>query len=72
MLTAIASELHGHWSAWFEGNPESAFGGDTPTTALERLTATLDGFDVNSIVADNERTRDGHLVFVIGDVCEVL
>lgn len=26
----IVDSLHGHWSAWFEGQPESAFGGDSP------------------------------------------
>lgn len=33
----IVDHLHDHWSAWFEGNPKTAFGGDSPGTAVDRL-----------------------------------
>ena len=69
MHTAITSEHLGHWTAWLEGHPEVGFGGETPAEALRRLCETLPGFDVNSIVADHSRTRDGRLAFAIGDEC---
>lgn len=33
----IVECLHGHWSAWFDGHPELAFGGATPAEAVDRL-----------------------------------
>ena len=47
----------------------SSFGGHTPAEALRRLCETLDGFDADSLVADNARTRDGAMVFVVGEPC---
>jgi hypothetical protein len=35
----IVAESFRHWSAWFEGRPEIAFGGDSPGTAVDRLWA---------------------------------
>ncbi len=30
-------KLHGHWSAWFSGMPQFAFGGATPAESVDRL-----------------------------------
>lgn len=30
-------QLHGHWTAWWESRPETAFGGATPAEAIDRL-----------------------------------
>ena len=66
MQTAIVYESEGHFSASFEDSPFESFGGHTPTEALKRLWETLPGFDVDSLFADHERTRDGCMVFIIG------
>ena len=34
----IVEERTGQWTAWFESQPEAAFGGRTPTEAVFRLT----------------------------------
>ena len=33
----IVQQLHGHWSAWWEDEPQVAFGGATPAEAVDRL-----------------------------------
>ena len=33
----IVERLHGHWSAWFDGEPQIAFGGADPAEAVDRL-----------------------------------
>jgi len=33
----IVERLHGHWSAWFDGQPQIAFGGASPAEAVDRL-----------------------------------
>jgi hypothetical protein len=33
----IIERQHGHWSAWFDGMPQIAFGGATPAEAVDRL-----------------------------------
>lgn len=33
----IIEQQFGHWSTWFAGHPETAFGGDSPGTAVDRL-----------------------------------
>lgn len=33
----IVEERFGDWVAWFADNPEVAFGGDSPGTAVDRL-----------------------------------
>ena len=33
----IVQQLHGHWSAWWEHEPQIAFGGATPAEAVDRL-----------------------------------
>lgn len=33
----IVEEQFGHWSAWFEDQPATAFGGESPGTAVDRL-----------------------------------
>lgn len=33
----ITAELHGHWTPWFAGHAEAAFGGETEDTAIRRL-----------------------------------
>ena len=69
MPTVIATELGNRWTAWLESNPETGFGGDTPGVAVSRLLETLPAFDVSNLVADNLRTTDGRLVFLIGEPC---
>ena len=33
----IVERLHGHWSAWWEREPQIAFGGATPAEVVDRL-----------------------------------
>ena len=33
----IVQQLHGHWSAWWEYEPQVAFGGATAGEAVDRL-----------------------------------
>ena len=33
----IVERLHGHWSAWYDGEPQMASGGATPAEAVDRL-----------------------------------
>jgi len=37
----IVQLLHGHWSAWFDGEPQVAFGGATPAEAVDRLVGVV-------------------------------
>ena len=37
MPRIISEQLHGQWTAWFEGYPQIAFGGATREDAEERL-----------------------------------
>jgi len=32
----IVERLHSHWSAWFDREPQVAFGGATPAEAVDR------------------------------------
>ena len=32
-----APDCTGHWNAWLDGTPATAFGGDAPATAVARL-----------------------------------
>ena len=32
-----AQQLQGHWTAWWDCQPETAFGGATPAEAVDRL-----------------------------------
>ena len=51
-------------------SPETAFGGEWPADAIERLVATVPELDPEKIVADHEQSTDTRLVFVIeGGVC---
>ena len=65
----ICQRTNNHWSAWFEDSPETAFGGEWPADAIERLVATAPGLDVERITADHEQSSDDRLVFVLADVC---
>ena len=65
MPPIICERLHGHWSAWFIDSPETAFGGEWPADAIERLVATVPELDAEKIVADHEQSTDTRLVFVI-------
>jgi hypothetical protein len=33
----IVERLQGHWSAWYDSEPQIAFGGATPAEAVDRL-----------------------------------
>ena len=33
----IIQQLHGHWTAWWQSQPETAFGGTTPAEAVDLL-----------------------------------
>ena len=65
----ICQRTDNHWSAYFADSPETAFGGEWPAEAIQRLAATVPGLDVENITADHERSSDGRLVFVLGKVC---
>ena len=39
----IVQQLHGHWSAWWEHEPQIAFGGATTAEALDRLVGFVSG-----------------------------
>jgi len=41
----IVERLHDHWSAWFDGEPQIAFGGATPAEAVDRLVGFAAGGD---------------------------
>ena len=62
----IIVEQHlGHWSAWFSGTTQVAYGGQWPADAIRRLLDAIGGnqFDAEQIVAIDEATKDGHLEF---------
>ena len=62
----IIVEQHlSHWSAWFSGTPQVAYGGQWPADAIRRLLDALGGnqFDVEQISEIEEATRDSHLEF---------
>ena len=61
----IVEQMHGHWSAWFSGTPQVAYGGQWPADAIQRLLDAIGGdqFDAEQIVAVDESIRDGHLEF---------
>jgi hypothetical protein len=65
--TSSATRLHGHWTAWFADSPETAFGGEWPAEAIQRLVATVPGLDVERLTADHEQSLDDRLVFVLAD-----
>jgi len=46
----IVERLHDHWTAWFDGEPQIAFGGATPAEAVDRL--------VGFALLRGERTAD--------------
>ena len=58
----IAEEQHGHWSAWFEGHPETAFGGDRPDVAVSRLVQSV-GIDPAAVAARCDVATLTHLEF---------
>jgi hypothetical protein len=65
--TIVVEELHGHWSAWFQNEPATGFGGEWPSQAIDRL---LDAnnreiYDTDQMHPIEEATRDGHLEFLI-------
>ena len=39
----IVERLHCHWSAWFDGEPQIAFGGATPAEAVDRPVEFVSG-----------------------------
>lgn len=55
----------GHWSAWVENNPCTAFGGNAPAVAVERLLefASLDPMGIH---ADCSRSSLSRQVFIHG------
>ncbi|MDB5343970.1 MAG: hypothetical protein JWP89_2347 [Schlesneria sp.] len=34
--TIVVEELHGHWSTWFKNEPETGYGGESPSHAIAR------------------------------------
>ena len=58
-------DANDHWSAWIEDNPCTAFGGDTPTVAVERL-LEFAGLDAMSIHANYSRCTLTRQVFIHG------
>lgn len=62
----IIVEQHlGHWSAWFSGTPQVAYGGQWPADAIRRLLDAMGAnqFDAEQIAVIDEATRHGHLEF---------
>ena len=39
----IVERQHGHWSAWFDGEPQIAFGRATPAEAVDLLVGFVHG-----------------------------
>ena len=68
-MRIICQCLHSHWSAWLEGNIETAFGSDTAWTALVRLVEATLGLELQNITRDVEPSTDSRYSFVVGDVC---
>jgi hypothetical protein len=65
MPRIICQRTDNHWSAYFADSPETAFGGEWPAEAIERLAATVPGLDVERLTADHEQPSDDRLVFVL-------
>lgn len=70
MLMRIVCERNpadpAHWSAWFADSPATAFGGDWPGVAIERLVAYRPDLSIHieSLTTDHARSCEGHLEFV--------
>ena len=63
----IVEEHLGHWTAWFSGTPQVAYGGEWPVDAIRRLLNALGGdeFDEMQITSVDEANKEGHLEFRI-------
>lgn len=60
---------HRQWCAWVEGSSGSAFTAETAPLAVERLIAALPGVSIGDVEPDNERSRVGRYVFLVGRLC---
>ena len=67
MPPIICQRTENHWTAYFADSPGTAFGGEWPAEAIQRLVATVPGLDVESLAADHEQSSDDRLVFVLAD-----
>ena len=56
---------HGNWSAWFDGRPQWAYGGDEAATAVSRLAYSRE-IDPGTLSADYDACQDGHMEFTLG------
>jgi hypothetical protein len=61
----IVEESHGRWSAYFQGLPEFAFGGNRPVVAVERL-CQAHGLDVSILACHRSTATPTRLGFVQG------
>ena len=66
MHNIIVENRSGHWNAWDESSPGVAFGGDSPTVALEWLFDSH-GWNRDSIEAGGHQSDD-RLTFVVRDL----
>ena len=61
-MRIIAEEHHGHWTAWFETHPETAFGGDRAAVAVARLVESV-GIDPGAVEAEYDAATLTHMEF---------
>ena len=61
----VETDAINHWTAWIEDNPCTAFGGDAPAVAVERL-LEFAGLDPMDIHADCSRSSLTGQVFIHG------
>ena len=59
--------MHGHANSWINDAPHIAFGAKWPSTAIQSLVEHFDerNFDGKSIIAVNDETGGGHLMFMV-------
>jgi len=69
MPPIICQRTDNHWTAYFADSPETAFGGEWPAEAIQRLVTTVPDLDFERITADHEQSSDDRLVFVLAEVC---
>ena len=64
-----AEQLHGHWTDWVSGHPETGFGGATPAQAISRLVEATPGLSVEDVAEDHPNCTANRLAFVVGPRC---
>ena len=68
-MRIICQCLHGHWSAWLEEHPDTAFGGDEAAIAITRLVEATPGLELKNLNRDDEASTDVRFVLVVDAAC---